>query len=317
MSLKNDHSLALLDFFRIRERAAEYCLSEEGGALMRVSVPIADAFVLARFKGDLVALRDHLASNELPSFVFPQMGSALKRLGLAGMTLELEELFALGLWTREFDRLLAYLARIKLPPSSILRDLGNGSLAGKTFDPSPLAEEWALHGASELIALAPKLQDVYKIIFEIVTLEGELRDLPEIRRIKESIARANKDLLSIADSYRSDPDLRSALQSEEPTQRDGRTVLAVRANFKGRVKGIVHEVSATGQTVFIEPAALVEKNNELVQLEAKLRAEIFRILKETTEKLRPRAPGIEAARIVLAYLDTRNGQGDSAKARGS
>jgi len=305
MPLKNEHSLSLLDFFRIRERMAEYCLSEEGGALTRASFPIADVLALARFKEDLVALRDYLAANELPSFGFPRIDSALKRLALAGMTLELEELLALGLWTREFDRLLAFLARIKLPPSAAPRDLGKSALAGKTFDPSTLAEEWAFHGASELIELAPKLQVVYKIIFDVVTPEGELRDLPEIRRIKESIARANKDLLSIADSYRSDPDLRSALQSEEPTQRDGRTVLAVRANFKGRVKGIVHEVSATGQTVFIEPAALVEKNNELVQLEARLRAEIFRILKETTEKLRSQAPAIEAARIVLAYLDTR------------
>ncbi|MHB0897751.1 MAG: hypothetical protein ACYC1A_09420, partial [Spirochaetales bacterium] len=219
MPLKNEHSLSLLDFFRIRERMAEYCLSEEGGALTRASFPIADVLALARFKEDLVALRDYLAANELPSFGFPRIDSALKRLALAGMTLELEELLALGLWTREFDRLLAFLARIKLPPSAAPRDLGKSALAGKTFDPSTLAVDWAFHGASELIELAPKLQVVYKIIFDVVTPEGELRDLPEIRRIKESIARANKDLLSIADSYRSDPDLRSALQSEEPTQR--------------------------------------------------------------------------------------------------
>lgn len=307
MSLRNEHSLALLDFSRIRERAADYCLSEEGGALTRASFPIAEPLALARLKEDLVALRDHLASNELPSFGFPRIEDALKRLGLAGMTLELEELLALGLWTREFDRLLSFLARIKLPSlaAPAMGEFGKGLFAGKTFDASRLAEEWALHRAFGLIESAPKLQVVYKIIFEILTPEGELRDLPEIRRIKESMARANKDLLSLADSYRSDPDLRAALQSEEPTQRDGRTVLAVRANFKGRVKGIVHEVSATGQTVFIEPAALVEKNNELVQLEARLRAEIFRILKETTEKLRSLAPAIDEARIVLAFLDTR------------
>jgi len=72
------------------------------------------------------------------------------------------------------------------------------------------------------------------------------------------------------------------------------------------VKGIVHEVSSTGQTVFIEPEALVEKNNELVQLEARLRAEIFRVLKETTESLRKNVPSMRGARKRLALLDARH-----------
>lgn len=309
MFVRNEHSFRLLDFFRIRERAAEYCLSEEGGELMRASYPINDLALLRSVKADVQALTAHFSANELPSFSFPQMGAALKNLVIAGMTLEMDEMFALGLWAREFDRLVSSLAKVKFTgdkENSARDDVsGKDSHEGEGFDPSRLAEKWADVRVSLILEDAPKLQDVYKIIFSILTPDGELRDLPEIKRIKDAIARSNRDLLTIADSYRSDPDLRSALQSDEPTQRDGRTVLAVRANFKGRVKGIVHEVSSTGQTVFIEPAALVEKNNELVQLEARLRAEIFRILKETTESLRAHVPAIDSARVALAFLDAR------------
>ncbi len=332
MFVRNEHSFRLLDFFRIRERTAEYCLSEEGALLLRASYPIGDGPLLRSVKADVQVLVDHYSANEQPSFSFPQIGPALKNLAVQGMTLEIEELYALGLWAKEFDRLVASLARVKF---SADREASNrtdaaGSVAaagataavavkaaetvtsadlsddGTDFDPQALADLWADFRVTKVLGDSPKLQDVYKIVFGVVTPDGELRDLPEVRRIKDSIARSNRDLLSIADSYRNDPDLRSALQSEEPTQRDGRTVLAVRANFKGRVKGIVHEVSSTGQTVFIEPEALVEKNNELVQLEARLRAEIFRVLKETTESLRKNVPSMRGARKRLALLDARH-----------
>jgi len=315
MFLRNEHSLALLDFFRMRERTAEYCLSGEGGDLLRSAYPIAGRGRLERFKADLAGLGEYLASSELPPLGFPRIDEALKRLEVEGMTLELDELHALGVWAGEYEKLIAVLSRVRFaqampgkPKDARKADdeLPSFAPGGEgSFDPTVLSEHWAESSSNELLAAAPKLQHVYKIIFDILTPEGELRDLPEIRRIRESISRANRDLLNIADSYRSDPDLKSALQSDEPTQRDGRTVLAVRANFRGRVKGIVHEVSSTGQTVFIEPAALVEKNNELVQLEARLRAEISRILRETTARLRQHAPVIGTARVVLAFLDQR------------
>jgi DNA mismatch repair protein MutS2 len=75
------------------------------------------------------------------------------------------------------------------------------------------------------------------------------------------------------------------LQSAVPSQRDGRTVLAVKANFRGRIRGIVHEASSSGQTVFVEPLDVVEKNNEILIETRNLNAEIMRILRELTEKV--------------------------------
>jgi DNA mismatch repair protein MutS2 len=72
------------------------------------------------------------------------------------------------------------------------------------------------------------------------------------------------------------------LQSTVPSQRDGRTVLALKANFRGRVKGIVHEVSSSGQTIFVEPEDVVEKNNEILIEQRNLDAEIRKILLSVT-----------------------------------
>jgi DNA mismatch repair protein MutS2 len=75
------------------------------------------------------------------------------------------------------------------------------------------------------------------------------------------------------------------LQSALPTQRDGRVVLAVKANFRGRVRGIVHEVSATGQTIFVEPEEAVERNNDILIENRRLDAEIRRVLREMTGRI--------------------------------
>lgn len=299
--VRNEHSLALLDFPRMRGRLAGYCLSQEGREVMEASFPVGDRDLLESFKKDLKALLDWMEGAELPALSFPDIGAVVKRLAVEGLTLELDELHALSLWTRDFDTLAGALRKVKFPS----RSSPEAFIPDAAFEPDTLAGNWASPDASSLMEALPSLHAVHGTIGEILAPDGELRDLPELKRIRDSISRANRDLLSIADSYRNNPELKSALQSEEPTQRDGRTVLAVRANFRGRVRGIVHEVSATGQTLFIEPEALVDKNNELVQLEAKLRAEIFRILKETTERLRPMAPAVARSRTFLALLDLR------------
>jgi len=105
--------------------------------------------------------------------------------------------------------------------------------------------------------------------------------------------------------YLSDPNLQAALQSNSPTERDNRTVIAVKAHFKGRIKGIVHEFSSTGQTVFIEPIELVERNNHLLELETRLAEEIRSILRETTDELRPLFPQLKEGRSFLAAADIR------------
>ncbi len=72
-----------------------------------------------------------------------------------------------------------------------------------------------------------------------------------------------------------------------PTLRDGRLVIPVIPTLKRRIKGIVHDESATGKTVFIEPTEVVEANNRVRELEGEERKEIIRILTDFTKKVRP------------------------------
>ena len=163
---------------------------------------------------------------------------------------------------------------------------------------------------------APDLQPVARVVFRILGKDGSLRDLPELREARARIARINRDIAAITDSYYKDQDIRSMLQSDEATLRDGRTVLPVRANFKARIKGIVHEVSATGQTVFIEPEELVLKNNELMEEEARYRQELLRLLRDATAKLRGSAAAIADARGLVAVLDGVYARARHARANG-
>jgi DNA mismatch repair protein MutS2 len=272
--MTDERTLRLLEFARIREDVAGYCLSEEGRGILLEEKPRLDPQEVASLKTRVSALVGIFQEGrEIPSLSFPDIGWAAKVAAKLGSSLEQEELYALGLWAESYGSFLAFLREV---------------------------EE---RGTSLGLESAPDLLPVTRIVFRVLNKDGSLRDLPELREARSRIARINRDIAAITDSFYKDPDIRSMLQSDEPTQRDGRTVLPVRVNFKGRLRGIVHEVSATGQTVFIEPEDLVLKNNELIQEEARYRQELLRVLRDATGKLFELTSAITAARSLLATLD--------------
>ena len=91
-----------------------------------------------------------------------------------------------------------------------------------------------------------------------------------------------------------------------PTMRDGRLVIPVAPNLKKRINGIVHDESATGKTVFIEPTEVVEANNRVRQLEAEERREIIRILTVFSDEVRPHVQEILDSYQFLARIDLVN-----------
>ena len=98
-----------------------------------------------------------------------------------------------------------------------------------------------------------------------------------------------------------------------PTMRDGRLVLPVAPGVKRRINGIVHDESATGKTVFIEPAEVVEANNKVRQLEAEERREVIRILTVFTDEVRPYVSDILNAYQLLAQIDLINAKAEWAQ----
>ncbi len=270
----NEHALRLLDFARIRADVAGYCLSPEGNEEVGSALPLPDAAAVELLKARVAAVAALFRDGvEPPACTFPPIADPLRKIGKEGAALELEELYATGLWAESFGKLVAFV--------------------GRASHPDLKAETEA----------APDLKPVAAVVFRVLSPSGELRDLPELREAREAVRRLHADIERATSELTRDESLRGMLQSELPTVRDGRTVLAVRANFKGRVKGIVHEVSATGQTVFVEPENLVIKNNELVEAEARWQREVARVLREATAKLLPHAELIASAREACASLD--------------
>jgi DNA mismatch repair protein MutS2 len=88
-----------------------------------------------------------------------------------------------------------------------------------------------------------------------------------------------------------------------PTMRDGRLVIPVAPAFKRRIRGIVHDESASGKTVYVEPEVVVEANNRVRELESEERREIIRILTELTDRIRPSTPYMLHAYAFLAVVD--------------
>ncbi len=309
----HEHSLRRLDFFRLRERLEGYCLSYEGQTLMRSTLPCSRPESVQALKQDLALLVDALQNRDLPPLSFPNIEALVPKAQKEGVLLEVDELFALGLWTKSYEQLFAFL-RSTLRPSRE-KDQTRHSSAGPGETGPGLSlgagensiddERWALPGIETIVFSAPSLSEIQKKIFAVVTEEGEMRDLPRLRSLRAAIQKAQAENLRLVNQYLSDPNLQDALQSNAATERDNRTVIAVKANFRGRIKGIVHEFSSTGQTVFIEPIELVERNNRLLELETRLAEEIRAILRETAEALRPLFPTLVEGRNFLAAADVR------------
>lgn len=115
------------------------------------------------------------------------------------------------------------------------------------------------------------------------TLSGISRNLNSILRVAQSEGFVDKDVT--------------------PTMRDGRLVIPVAPSFKRKIKGIVHDESASGKTVFIEPAEVVEANNRVRELESEERREIIRILSDFAGLLRPEADKIICSYEFMAEID--------------
>ena len=133
---------------------------------------------------------------------------------------------------------------------------------------------------------------------------GEVLDeaSPELKRIRNELRQKRQKLRGTLEQFTRGSSAKY-LQDEVVTERNGRFVLMVRAEHRGSVPGIVHGTSTTGATLFMEPAATVEINNDIVELEDREREEIFRILLELTDRFRARPRDIEMARHVARDLD--------------
>ncbi len=112
--------------------------------------------------------------------------------------------------------------------------------------------------------------------------EEEIADAAsaELAAIRRKINRAGMQLRETLDKMVKNQSVQKCLQESNVTIRDGRFVLPVKAEYRGQISGLIHDTSATGQTIFVEPMAIVEANNDIRILEGKEQEEIERIIRE-------------------------------------
>lgn len=212
--------------------------------------------------------------EEFPAQDFFDVRPAIRRIRVEGTYLDENELF-------DLKRSLATLIAIV----QFLNKGNDESEEGETegyHGPYP-----ALHRLAEGVAVFPQ---IVRRIDGILDRYGKIKDTAstELLRIRRELAATEGSISRTLHSI-----LRSAQQNGivdkdvAPTMRDGRLVIPVAPALKRKIKGIVHDESATGRTVFIEPAEVVEANNRIRELEGEERREIIRILQEFTAEIRP------------------------------
>ncbi|MBP6177676.1 MAG: endonuclease MutS2 [Anaerolineales bacterium] len=157
-----------------------------------------------------------------------------------------------------------------------------------------------------LTSLAASLPDSYGIVDAVTRIlsdRGEVLDSasPKLGELRREIKIAHGRLMSRLQRYLTE----SAKKLQEPiiTQRDGRYVIPLRAEFKGSIKAVIHDQSASGATLFVEPLPVVELNNEMRELELKERDEERRILAEVSSLVGAHSAELKYGVENLAMLD--------------
>ena len=242
---------------------------------------------LHRQVGEYVRLQEE--TDGLPEQGYYDLRPVLQRIRIEGTYIEVDEMFQLKRSLETIEAIQKVLS--PLPPQG----------------ENPTSSETPYPALSRMIAARSPLPDgrglgvglLLRRISQILDKFGHVKDTasPELARIRHelantegSVSRALNNILKNAQAEG------TVAQDVSPTMRDGRLVIPVAPALKRKIKGIIHDESATGRTVFIEPQEVVEANNRIRELEADERREVIRILREFTDELRPQAP-----QLLLSY----------------
>ena len=225
-------------------------------------------------------------ADDFPLSYFFDVRQAVARLRLEGTHLDEAELFDLRRSLDTICAIVAYLNR------------GEATDDGEVNHPYP-----ALHRLTDGVQTFPQL---VQRIDQILDRFGRIKDTasPALADIRRELARTegsiSKTLYGILRSAQSE-----GLVDKDvaPAMRDGRLVIPVSPGLKRRIRGIVHDESASGKTVFVEPAEVVEANNRIRELESEERREIIRILTEFAKLVRPYVAPILDSYKFLAKID--------------
>jgi DNA mismatch repair protein MutS2 len=269
-------------FDQIRELVAGQCLSTPGKERVE-AIRFSDSpdLISRQLEQTDEFMRILQGDREFPSNHFIDLRQPLKRIRPEGTFLDEQELFDLKRSLQTLHDIVRFF---------------------RTADDTPAA-------CPALTALAgemPVFPDIIRRLDALLDKYGKIRDgaSPELQQIRREMnattGSISRSLLQILRSAQSEG---LVDKDAAPTLRDGRLVIPVAPAFKRKIRGIIHDESASGKTVFIEPEAVVEANNRIRELEGRERRERVRILTAFTDEIRPLAPDILQSYALMAEID--------------
>ena len=285
-----------IGFDEIRRLMKGHCMSSLGQEKVDELAFSDDASVINEAMAQVREMRRMMQATEKPEMnYFFDVRESVARLRMENTHIEEDELFDLRRSLETTGIIVAFLNK------------NNGD------DEKPEFLYPALHRMAEDVLTFPA---IIRRIDSILDKFGKIKDsasmtLAGIRHEMEQTAGSiSRTLYTILHSAQRDG---LVAQDVAPTLRDGRLMIPVAPGLKRKIKGIVHDESATGKTVFIEPAEVVEANNKVRELEAAERREIVRILTVFSDELRPHVQEVLDSYHFLAQIDLVHAKAEMAE----
>jgi len=278
----NSHALSVIEFPRTLALIAERAVSALGAERVRELTPMTDREPIERELARVAAVRSLLSAEEpWTLYGVPDARAALTRLRVEGASLSASDLLVIGALLRA---------------SRLTRD----SFRGEKI--SPVATAVLAEQRDALIADKTNEATIEKTVDD----EGQIRDEASsaLKKIRRELRGSQGELIKVLERAMAKLEPHQRVADMSVTVRNGRYVIPVRREAQGAVGGIVHDASATGGTLFVEPPAAVEAGNRIRELQLEEGEEIDRILAEVTERLRPQREAMQTSLEALVVLDS-------------
>lgn len=269
-----------LEFEKLQQLLIEFCQGELGRQKMRDLKPMTDAALIEKRLDEVAEFKQGRADKQMLAITgYEDIADELKSLAVEGYVLAesgLQRINNLLLQTRDIFRFFKSAPRQGTYPAlySLLR-------------PVVFVEELLVE------------------IERVIDAEGNIRAdaSPELARIRRLIGSKEREMERVFKQQIEKMRKKGWLSDNVESFRNGRRVLSVPSEHKRKIRGIIHDESATGRTAFIEPEAVIEINNDIFDLQQEEKREIYRILRELSATLRPHRQSLAIYRDLIVTFD--------------
>ncbi len=271
--------LDILEWPIIEERLVSLCVSDSAKRLAARLRPVPEHKIKAQMK-KITAMSELIRRGAPPQLTGISDISQLTSMAAKGGVLNLEELQQVKQFTIASERVKKYLSTHREEFTSL---------------------------EDEYSRINP-LNELNKILAESITDDGKLNEdkFTILRRLKKEILSARQDMEKRISKIIHSPDNDKIIQEKTFTTVNGRYVILVKSGMRGKIDGNVHDISASGSTVYFEPAEITHINNSIIMLDRELQQEIHKILAELTIAVAAHGEFLDSNLRVLTFFDFIN-----------